>query len=372
MGLQASLKSLAPPLLLLVIGAVHLGAQQSARPQEPKPPFPYSEEAVSYPNPNADGVVLAGTFTKPINAPTSPAVLLLSGAGPQDRDETIAGHKPFLVLADYLTRRGIAVLRVDDRGTGESTGEYKAGTTRDFASDAEAGLRYLLTRSDVDRKHVGLIGHGEGAIAATIVAAAAPEVNFLVLLNGTAVTGEEVLLAQTARAEQVAGVPEGQIEADLRIGSGLYKMARQNRSAEDMRAALETVPEEYKPFLEPWRRQIPGLQSPWLRFFLVYDPRAALEKVTCPVLALFGEKDIQIDPGQNASAMKSAFSKGHNRNAKVKTLPGLNYLFQKADTGLGREYATIQETMSPVALEAIGSLDCEAGGMKFIGRCARS
>ncbi len=324
--------------------------------QESKGPSPYDEEEVSYPNPNAAGVQLAGTMTKPRTEAPVPAVLLISGAGPQDRDETVAGHKPFQVLADSLTRRGLAVLRVDDRGVGQSTGNFPSATTKDFASDAEAGVRYLMTRKDVNQKHIGLIGHGEGAIVAPMVAAQMPQdVAFLVLLGGTAVTGEKVLLAQTARAEAVAGVPPEQIDADLRIGAGLYKFVEEGRSQADMRQALSNVPESYRPFVEPWQRQIPKLDSPWLRFFLTYDPAPTLEQVKCPVLALFGEKDMTLDPEQNAKAMKSAFSKGHNKDAKIKILPGLNYLFQKADTGLGREYATIPETMSPVALETIGS-----------------
>ena len=324
--------------------------------QESKGSLPYSEEEVSYQNPNAEGVQLAGTLTKPRAEAPVPAVLLISGAGPQDRDETVAGHKPFQVLADYLTRRGIAVLRVDDRGVGQSTGNFPSATTKDFASDAEAGVHYLMTRKDVNQKRIGLIGHGEGAIVAPMVAAQMPQdIAFLVLLGGTAVTGEKVLLAQTARAEAVAGVPPEQIDADLRIGAGLYKFVQEGRSQAEMRQALLNVPESYKPFVEPWQRQIPKLESPWLRFFLSYDPAPTLEEVKCPVLALFGEKDMTVDPEQNAKAMKNAFSKGHNKEVKIKILPGLNYLFQKADTGLGREYAAIPETMSPVALETIGS-----------------
>jgi hypothetical protein len=299
-------------------------------------------------------VELAGTFTKPDKNSPVPAVLLISGAGPQDRDETMAGHKLFLVLSDYLTRRGVAVLRVDDRGTGASKGTFKDATTKDFASDAEAGFQYLMRRPDLDHKHIGLIGHGEGAIEAAMVAASNTQVAFLVLLNGTAVPGQDVLLAQTARAEAAAGVPEEQMDADLRLGSGLYKMVQQGRTSEEMERALANVPEDYRPFVESWRRQIPRLQSPWLAYFLSYNPASALEKIQCPVLALFGEKDMTVDPDQNASAMKKAFSHGHNRDAKVKVMPGLNYLFQKANTGLATEYASIQETISPTALEAIG------------------
>jgi uncharacterized protein len=323
--------------------------------QEPKPPFPYKTEEVSYANSNAPGVQLAATFTRPNKDSPTPAVLLISGAGPQDRDESMPGHKPFLVLADYLTRQNIAVLRADDRGVGSSTGSFQEATTKDFASDAEAGFHYLMSRPDVDHKRVGLIGHGEGAIEAAMVAAGNPQVAYIVLLSGTAVTGEKVLLAQTSRAETAAGVPEDQIDADYRLGAGLYKMVRQGRSDLEMHQALDNVPKDYQQYVEPWRKQLARLESPWLRFFLAYDPSTALEKVTCPALALFGEKDMTIDPEQNASAMKSAFSHGHNHKAKVKILPGLNYYFQKADTGLAGEYATIPQTMSPPVLEMIST-----------------
>lgn len=355
MGKRSGVKALIAVLAWCWCCSLVIGQEkQPARPQEPKPPFPYSSEDVSYSNPNAAGVELAGTLTKPNTSSPVPAVLLISGAGPQDRDETIAGHKPFLVLADYLTRRGVAVLRFDDRGTGASTGNFKDATTKDFASDAEAGFHYLMTRPDLDHKHIGLIGHGEGAIEAAMLAASNTQVAFVVLLNGTAVPGQEVLLAQTARAEEAADVPGEQVDADLRLGSGLYRMVEQGRTGEEMERALANVPENYRPFVESWRRQIPRLQSPWLAYFLSYNPATALEKIQCPVLALFGEKDMTIDPEQNASAMKKAFTHGHNRDAKVKVMPGLNYLFQKANTGLATEYASIQETISPTALEAIG------------------
>jgi pimeloyl-ACP methyl ester carboxylesterase len=329
------------------------GGEYVPRPQDPKPPLPYTEEDVSYANTDTPDLHLSGTFSKPEKGSPWPAVLLVSGAGPQDRDETMAGHKPFLVLADYLVRHGIAVLRFDDRGTGKSTGKFEDAATKDFASDAAAGFQYLTTRPDVDKKRIGLIGHGEGAIAAAIVAAANPQVALLVLLNGTAVTGDKVLLAQAARAERAAGLPDEQIEADVRIGSGVYRLVREGRTADEIREALSHAPPEYAPYVEAWKGRAARLESPWLRFFLTYDPSTALEKIQCPVLALFGEKDMTIDPDQNASAMKSAFSRGHNRNAKIKTLSNLNYLLQKANTGMAAEYSTIQQTMSPVALEAI-------------------
>jgi hypothetical protein len=331
----------------LCAGICIAASAQEPRPQEPKPPFPYAQEEVRYPNPQADGVKLAGTLTKPKEGGPFAAVLLISGPGPQDRDETTAGHKPFLVLADYLTRRGIAVLRVDDRGTGKSTGDFEKATTQDFASDAEAGVRYLLTRSEVNAKHVGLIGHGEGAIIAPMVAVNMPEISFAVLLAGTAVPGDQVLIAQTERAEKAAHIPDEQIKADKRIGNALYKAVREGKRKVD-------ISDDDKSFAEPWQRQLPRLNSPWSRFFLSYDPGPTLEKVKCPVLALYGDKDMQLDPEQNIAAMKAAFARGGNAEATIELLPGLNYMFQKADTGLGWEYATIPETISPSVLQMVG------------------
>ena len=329
-------------------------SERLARPQEPAPPCPYEEEEVRYENPSARGVALAGTLTKPRSNKPVPAVLLITGAGPQDRNETISGHKPFLVLADYLTRRGIAVLRVDDRGTGQSTGDFDTATTQDFASDAEAGVRFLMTRSEIDQAHIGLIGHGEGAIVAAMTGAQMPKVAFMVLLAGTAVPGEAVPLEQTARAQTAAGLPEDEVQADFQLGRLFYTMVREGKSEAEMHEVLARVPQEYAPFLDPWKQRIPKLESPWLRFFLSYDPRSALEKVECPVLALWGAKDMQVDPEQNAPAMKSALSHAHNHDVKIKILPGLNYLFQKANTGLAWEYTTIPETISPNVLEMIG------------------
>jgi uncharacterized protein len=340
MGLRLSALWLCAGICIAAFG-------QDTRQQEPKAPFPYEQEEVSYPNPQADGVTLAGTLTKPKEGGPFAAVLLISGPGPQDRDETTAGHKPFLVLADYLTRRGVAVLRVDDRGTSKSTGNFEKSTTQDFASDVEAGVRYLMTRNEISSKHIGLIGHGEGAIVAPMVAVKMPEISFAVLLAGTAVPGDQVLIAQTERAEKAAHLPDEQIKADKRIGTALYKAVREGKRNVD-------ISEDDRPFAAPWQRQLPRLKSPWSRFFLSYDPGPTLEKLKCPVLALYGDKDMQLDPEQNMDAMKTAFARGGNPDVTIQLLPGLNYMFQKAVTGLGWEYATIPETISPNVLQIIG------------------
>ncbi len=315
-------------------------------PQTPKPPFPYQQEEVTYRNPEGN-IRLAGTLTEPSGSGPYPAALLITGAGPQDRDETIAGHKPFLVLADYLTRHGIAVLRVDDRGTGKSTGWFEIATTQDFASDAEASIRFLQGRPEVDQKHIGCIGHGEGAIVAPMVAVKIPQISFLVLLAGTAIPGEQVLLSQMERSEKAANLPEKEIKEDEKIGRALYDVARKGKGTVD-------YPEGDEEFMAKWEKQLYRLRTPWIRFFLAYDPAPTLEKVKCPVLALDGSKDLEVDAEQNAAAMKAAFARGGNPDTTIQILPGLNYMFQPAETGLGWEYQMIPETISPKVLDIIG------------------
>jgi pimeloyl-ACP methyl ester carboxylesterase len=325
---------------------------QSPRPNEPRPPFPYMERSVSYPN-TAAHIVLTGSFTRPQTGGPFPAVLLIPGSGRQDRNETVADHRPFLVLADNLTRHGIAVLRVDRRGIGNSTGDFAKATTQDLASDAEAGVRYLMARPDVDPKRVGLIGHGEGAMIAPLVADSVPQISFLVLLAAPAVPGEQLLIAQRERAERAAHVPEAQIALDKKIATMLYDMVRDGKKERDLTRALSREEDAKGELASLWANQVSHLQTPWLRFFLSYDPAPALEKVKCPVLALEGEKDMDVAPDQNVPALKAAFTRGGNADATVEVLPGLNYFFQTAETGLPMEYPSIAETMSPLALNTI-------------------
>ena len=349
-----------------VFGTVFLGAGLSTgvralrtstpnNPQEPRPSSEFVEEEVQYSDIAAKGVLLRGTFSKPSASGTFPAVLLLTGAGPQDRDETYGRHKPFRVLADYLNGRGVAVLRVDDRGIGKSTGKFADATLQDFASDAEAGVRYLMQRTDVDQKHIGLIGHGEGGIIAPMLAVKVPQIAFIVLLAATAVRGDQVLLAQSERVETAVGLPREQVQADKEIGALLYGLVRNGKSEADMRKALFPWVEDESPYVVRWQQQIHRMKAPWLRSFVSYDPAPTLAQVKCPVLALQGEKDTQVLANQNVPAMKAAFARGGNPDATVKLLPGLNYLFQTANTGLDWEYNTINETIAPRALDEIGT-----------------
>jgi uncharacterized protein len=324
-------------------------ALELKRPQNPVRPLPYREEEVSYEN-KVQGDTLAGTLAIPQGKGPFTAVLLITGSGPQDRDESLMGHKPFLVLSDWLTRKGIEVLRVDDRGVGKSTGVFGTATTADFATDVEAGVAFLKTRPEVNTKKIGLIGHSEGGVIAPMVAARNHDVGFIVMLAGSGVPGDQILVEQRTLIAEAGGVSKEEAEKNaVEEKAVLALVVKEKDSPElekDLRAKLE---EDVK---EPeLGAQVKVLTSPWFRYFLAYDPGPALRKVACPVLALNGEKDLQVPPKQNLPAIRKALEEGGNPNFEVVELPGLNHLFQTATTGSPAEYATIEETMSPVALE---------------------
>lgn len=332
------------------------------RPQEPKPPFLYDAEEVSYENSDA-GITLAGTFTKPKSGGPFPVLLLITGSGPQNRDEELFGHKPFLVLADYLTRRGIAVLRVDHRGTGKSTGDFSGATTKDFAGDVRAGIKYLKTRSDVNAKKIGLLGHSEGGLIAPMVASDSKDVDFIVMLAGPALTGEQILYLQDSLISTAMGIPPEEIQKELRLNRTLYSLIRMEPDTTKLQQGLRSAITESmagdsatvgKINQEAVNAAVKQLTSPWFRFFVTYDPLPALENVKCPILALDGSKDLQVAPQQNLQALEIAFKTSGNKNATAKLLPGLNHLFQKAETGAPCEYAEIEETINPEALIVIG------------------
>ena len=334
------------------------------RPQEPKPPYPYNEEEVTYPNKDA-GLTLAGTFTYPKEGKSFPAVVLVSGSGAENRNEELFGHKPFLVLADYLTRNGIAVLRFDDRGTAKSTGDFASATTKDFVSDALAGVKYLKSRKEVNKKEIGLIGHSEGGLIAPLAAVESPDVDFIVLMAGTGIVGKELLKKQTALILKANGYDEEKIKRDIDVLSRMYEVIVNEKDTSVAREKIkeifdksyaELTNEEKKEIGDPtqfFNQQVKTLLSPWFRFFLRYDPYPTLTKVKVPVLAINGEKDLQVPPEENLEMIKKALKEGGNKNYKVVELPGLNHLFQTAETGSPAEYSKIEETISPVALKTI-------------------
>jgi len=319
------------------------------RPQTPRPPFPYRAEDVAFDS--APGVRLAGTLTLPPGKGPFPAAVLITGSGAQDRDETLMEHKPFLVLADALTRRGIAVLRDDDRGFARSTGDFAAATTADFAVDTEAAVAYLRTRPEIDPARIGLIGHSEGGLIAPMVAVQDARVAFVVMLAGPAVPGGEALVAQREAVGRTAGLPPEAIAANEALLARVQAaLNAPGDKAQAQAAAAKLLADTGMPAATAVAT-IKQYDSPWFAWFMTYDPRPTLAKVRVPVLALNGEKDVQVVARQNVPAMREAL-KG-NPDAAVVELPGLNHLFQTAGTGAPLEYIRIEETMSPAALDLI-------------------
>ena len=347
-----------------------------ARPQEPEPPFPYLEEEVRYPNPRAD-IHLAGTLTLPEGDGPFPAVALISGSGAQNRDLELFGHRPFKVLADHLTRQGIAVLRSDDRGVGDSEGVFAEATSRDFAGDAAAAVAYLRTRPELDPEAVGLVGLSEGGLIAPMVAADSPEVAFVVLLAGPGLPGEEILYLQSELISRAMGADDEAIQRNLRLQERLFRVVIEEEDPELRRDRLRTVlqdavaemSEEEVAALggddEAWiEGQLSSVGGPWFRYFLIHDPRPVLRQVQVPVLALNGELDLQVPAAENLAAIKAALREsGHDRFV-VQELPGLNHLFQTAETGAPAEYSRIEETMSPAAMEIVSDWILETTGRR--------
>jgi len=333
------------------------------RPQEPKKPYPYYAEDVKFENKTA-GITLAGTLTLPKSDGVYPAVVLITGSGPQNRDEELLGHKPFLILSDYLTRNGIAVLRVDDRGTAQSTGNFKTATTADFATDVEAAVQYLLSRKEINKKKIGLIGHSEGGIIAPMVAERSSDVSFIILLAGTGIRGDKLLLLQDELIEKADGASDSALAKNKSVSKGALDIVIKSTSTEQLKNDLTTYFKQYlkdNPNDKPANtsdddfitQQVNGLSSPWMQYFIKYDPAGALEHVKCPVLAINGSKDLQVPPKENLPAIKAALAKGGNKDVTTKELPGLNHLFQECKTGSPSEYASIEQTFSPTALSVI-------------------
>lgn len=334
------------------------------RPQEPKKPYPYYSENVTFKNSNAN-ISLAGTLTLPEKEGKFPVVILISGSGPQNRDEELLGHKPFLVLSDYLTKNGMAVLRYDDRGVGQSQGDFKNATSADFATDVESAIKFLKTRKEIDKKKIGLVGHSEGGIIAPMVASTSKNVSFIVLLAGTGIRGDKVLLLQQELISKANNVADDKIKKSLHLNSQIYKMIIKSENDQKLvtnltnlmnktldRDSTTKIPNgmTQKDFIA---KQISQVTNPWFQYFIKCDPAKTLEKVKCPVLAINGAKDLQVPPKENLSAIKKALSKGKNKNVMIKELPNLNHLFQECETGSPDEYASIDQTFSPTALDII-------------------
>lgn len=338
--------------------------EKVTRPQEPKKPYPYYSEDVQFEN-KQDSIVLSGTLTLPNKEGHFPAVVLISGSGPQNRDEEIFDHKPFLVLADYLTKNGIAVLRYDDRGVAKSTGNFSASTSNDFATDVENAVSYLLSRKEIDKNKIGLIGHSEGGIIAPMVASRSDDVGFIVLMAGLGISGSELLVLQSELIGRGYGINESNLQIAKTINRGAYDLVLKTDNLDSLKTklvayiklALKENPTYEMPkgmteeiFIE---KNVKLLATPWMRYFLKYDPKPVLEKVSCPVLAINGEKDLQVPSNENLKGIEEALVGAGNHTVTTKELPNLNHMFQESETGLPQEYGIIEQTFSLVALETI-------------------
>ena len=325
------------------------------RPQNPTKPYPYAAEEVSFPA--GDGkATLAGTLTMPQGAGPFAAVVMI-GEGPADRDATTAGHKPFLVLADLLTRKGLAVLRYDKRGTAQSTGSSERATMEDLTSDAGAALTYLKARKEVDAKRVGIIGLGEGGILAAQVAARNTDLDWLVLLATPATSGEQTLLRQSELIARTGGLPEEQIARSQQFDRMAYTAVREEKSASALEARLNALIEKsgLSASMPPaaLQAQIRLMTTPWFRQYLDFNPVPVLEAIKCPVLALNGDRDLQVDADETVPLLRQAYEKSGNKDFTVLEIQGVNHLFQKAQSGSPALYGAIEETMAPEVQNAI-------------------
>lgn len=319
------------------------------RPQTPKPPFPYRSEEAAFDNPATPGVRLAGTLTLPQGDGPFPAAILITGTGPQDRDETIEGHKPFAIWADELTRRGVAVLRYDDRGVGGSTGAFAAATQRDFASDVKAAFTWLAARPEIDAARIGLIGHSEGATFAELAMQDGADPAWLVALAGPALSGGEIITAQVERISTASGMPAEAVARNTAYQRRLMEaVASHADDADAARRALHALLLESGRSADEAARLAAAMSSDWYRGMVAHDPAESIRAIRVPMLAVFGGKDLQVPADENAAAVSRLKPDGD-----VVVLPGLNHLFQPADTGLMAEYGQIETTLDPSVIETV-------------------
>ena len=325
---------------------------QQARPQDPKPPFDYRIKEVSFIN-EKEGNTLTGTLTIPKGKGPFPALVFVSGSGQQNRDEELMNHRPFWVIADYCARHGVAVLRYDDRGMGGSTGEVENATSLDFSYDAEAAFDFLCKQKHIDASRVGILGHSEGGVINFMVSARRPEVAFLVSLAGPSVNGIDVLKAQSEAIMRAQGLPEEAIAMSSAVNDQLYGIIAGSENRGEADSLLRNLVKGWGYNEELTEQTVGQLASPWMYYFMRYDPTEAIVKTTCPALLLNGTKDLQVIASKNLPGYEKIIAEYGKTNLTLRELPDLNHLFQHCTTGSPEEYFTIDETISPEVLEMI-------------------
>ncbi len=377
--MKSRFRTFAQAGLLLVMGFVPAAGfpiqaspqaqQAAARPAPPKePPAPFKQEEVKI---QTGAITLACTLTLPSQGGPLPAVVLLTGSGPQNRDEEVFGMRPFKLIADDFTTKGIAVLRCDDRGVGGSTGSTRDASSADFADDALADVAFLKGRPEIDKARIGLLGHSEGGLVAPLAASRSSDVAFIVLLSGPAVTGEKILYAQSEALNRAAGATEDAIRLNAEIQKLSFAAVRTNSGWDELAGQIRTVMKSILEAAPPAQRlspdkedamiktrvdaQLANLRTPWFKFFLDYDPAPTLQRVKCPVLAVFGELDLQVPAAVNRDPMEQALKSGGNSAYRIEVLARANHLYQEAKTGTVQEYTTLRKEFVPELLPLLTS-----------------
>ncbi|WP_316816211.1 alpha/beta hydrolase family protein [Pedobacter nyackensis] len=355
-------------LVLSTTPGKELAAKIQPRPQDPKE-FPYKQEEVTFSN-SVNGNTLAGTLTTPTDGKTNKIVILITGSGPQNRNAELVqyNHRPFLVLSDYLTRQGIAVLRYDDRGVGKSTGVFAQATTGDLADDVDAAVNYISSRADLKNMMIGLTGHSEGGMIAPMVASRNPKVKYIVLMGGPGIPIYQLYAQQIADAMKLAGAPADEVAKKMATNLKIFTAMKDAKDSPLEQAALEVELALRKELdlmpLEKLDRAgketivqqtLNNYKRPWFRYFIGFDPSLYLTKVKCPVLALNGTLDFQVESTANLAGIKTGLEKAGNKRFEIVPMEGLNHLFQKGTTGAETEYGNIEETINAAALEKIST-----------------
>jgi pimeloyl-ACP methyl ester carboxylesterase len=316
-----------------------------SRPQDPRPPLPYRVEVVRFRNETA-GITLEGELTLPPGEGPFPGVALVSGSGPQNRDEELLGHRPFLVLADHLTRRGIAVLRFDDRGVGRSEGDFASGTSEDFAADALAARQYLAARPETDAGRTGILGHSEGGLIGIYLGYRHETIPFLVLLAPSVIKGDQQLMLQNEIIMRRSGLGDDVVSRNSAVNREIYDIALSDSDAVSRRERIAAILTDLGLGPADAAAQAEAMLTPWMQFFLTYDPSSEVNGLTMPTLALFGTLDTQVDAVANAAPIS-------NPAVEIRVYDGLNHLFQQANSGLPAEYGSISETINPRVMDDI-------------------
>lgn len=326
--------------------------EKPKRPQEELGKIKYSEEEVTFYNASAK-IKLAGTLTKPKGKGPFPAVILVSGSGPQDRNEEMLGHKPFLVIANYLTNNGIAVLRFDDRGVGKSAGDFSKATTEDFATDVEAGISFLKQQKGIDIQKIGIIGHSEGGMVAPMVAAKDTSLDFIVLLAGPGIFIRDLMLQQMEDITKSQGESDSIVTSQIENNRQAFDILLNTPDNFDAKNKLIKLYQSQDTTMSESeiRQAINPMFTPWFRYFISYNPQIALEQTKCRVLAINGDKDLQVASKVNLEGIETSLKSGGNKDFKIVEMTNINHLFQTTSSGKISEYGQLEETFSPKVLE---------------------